>query len=48
MRNLWGTVDEVNRPARWTYAARGYEERWAVVGSRRLRRWSYRMEPLEP
>lgn len=48
MRNLWGTVDETNRPARWTYAARGYEERWAVVGSRRLRRWSYRMEPLDP
>jgi len=44
-RHLWGTVDEVNRPARWTYATRGYEERWAVTGTRRLRRWRYRMEP---
>ena len=45
-RRLWGTVDAANRPARWTYAARGYQERWIVASTRRLRRWSYRMEPL--
>jgi len=43
---LWGTVDVTNRSARWTYGARGYREQWAVVGTRRLRRWSYRVEPL--
>ncbi len=43
---LWGTVDVINRSARWTYGARGYREQWAVVGTRRLRRWSYRVEPL--
>ena len=44
---LWGTVEVGNRSARWTYAARGYRERWAVVGRRALRRWSYRTERLE-
>ncbi len=43
---LWGTVDVLNRSARWSYAARGYQERWAVVGTRVLRRWRYRMEPV--
>jgi GNAT superfamily N-acetyltransferase len=44
---LWGTVEIGNRPARWAYATRGYQERWAVVGRRLLRRWSYRTERLE-
>lgn len=44
---LWGTVEVGNRSARWTYSARGYEERWAVVGTRILRRWRYRAVPLE-
>lgn len=44
---LWGTVEVGNRSARWTYAARGYREQWAVLGRRVLRRWSYRTERLE-
>jgi GNAT superfamily N-acetyltransferase len=44
---LWGTVDVDNRSARWTYAARGYRERWAVVGTRILRRWRSRVETIE-
>jgi len=46
-QRLWGTVEDRNRLARWTYSARGYREQWAVVGRRRLRRWSYRIEGLE-
>jgi hypothetical protein len=44
---LWGTVDVNNRAARWTYGARGYEERWAVVGTRVLRRWRYRIVRID-
>lgn len=44
---LWGTVQDVNRSARWTYAARGYRERWAVVSTRVLRRWTNRVEPID-
>lgn len=44
---LWGTVQDSNRAARWVYAARGYESRWAVVGTRSLRRWRYRTERLD-
>jgi GNAT superfamily N-acetyltransferase len=43
---LWGTVEDVNRSARWSYAARGYKEQWVVVGTRRLRRWRHHMEPI--
>lgn len=44
---LWGTVEVGNASARWTYAARGYHERWAVAGTRVLRRWSYRIVSLD-
>jgi len=44
---LWGTVEDVNRSARWTYAARGYRERWAVGSTRVLRRWRHRVETIE-
>jgi GNAT superfamily N-acetyltransferase len=31
---LWGYVDSWNRPARWTYATRGYEATWKVHNRR--------------
>lgn len=35
-RRLWGYVDSSNRPALWTYRARGYESMWVLERKRRL------------
>ena len=45
--HIWGYVAAENQPARWLYAARGYEPRWKVTRRRVLRRWHSRVSQLD-
>lgn len=46
-QRIWGYVVARNRPARWIYDARGYRPAWGVARTRRLRRWSSRITPID-
>lgn len=46
-RHLWGSVDKVNRPARWLYSTRGYRSMWKVVHRRFMYFKSRRRVPLD-